>query len=42
MWFIPINRPETKDVALYLSLVGVALYLVSFISVAVKAFSHNE
>ena len=42
VWFIPINRPETEDVALYLSLVGVVLYLVSFISVTVKAFSHNE
>lgn len=42
VWFIPVNRPETEDVALYWSLAGVALYLISFVTVTVKAFSHKE
>ena len=42
VWFIPVNRPETEDVALYCSLAGVALYLISFVTVTVKAFSHKE
>ena len=42
VWFIPVNRPETEDVALYSSLAGVALYLISFVTVTVKAFSHKE
>ena len=42
VWFIPVNRPETEDVALYASLAGVALYLISFVTVTVKAFSHKE
>ena len=42
VWFIPVNRPETEDVALYSSLTGVALYLISFVTVTVKAFSHKE
>ena len=35
-------RPATEDVALYCSLAGVALYLISFVTVTVKAFSHKE
>ena len=42
VWFIPVNRPATEDVALYCSLAGVALYLISFVTVTVKAFSHKE
>ena len=42
VWFIPVNRPETEDVALYSSLAGVALYLISFMTVTVKAISHKE
>ena len=42
VWFIPVNRPETEDVALYSSLAGVALYLISFVTVTVKAFSRKE
>lgn len=42
VWFIPVNRPATEDVALYCSLAGVALYLISFVNVTVKAFSHKE
>lgn len=42
VWFIPVNRPETEDVALYWSLAGVVLYLISFVTVTVKAFSHKE
>lgn len=42
VWFIPVNRPETEDVALYASLAGVALYLISFVTVTVKAFSRKE
>ena len=39
VWFIPVNRPATE---LYCSLAGVALYLISFVTVTVKAFSHKE
>ena len=42
VWFIPVNRPATEDVALYCSLAGVALYLISFVTVTVKAFSCKE
>ena len=42
VWFIPVNRPATEDLALYCSLAGVALYLISFVTVTVKAFSHKE
>ena len=33
VWFIPVNRPATEDVA---------LYLISFVTVTVKAFSCKE
>lgn len=42
VWFIPVNRPETEDVALYWSLAGVVLYLISFVTVTVKAFSNKD
>ena len=42
VWFIPVNRPATEDVALYCSMAGVALYLISFVTVTVKAFSCKE
>ena len=42
VWFIPVNLPEGESTALYSSLAGVALYLISFVTVTVKAFSHKE
>ena len=42
IWFIPVNYPEAEATALYWSVAGVALYLISFVTVTVKAFSHKE
>ena len=42
VWFIPVNHPEAEDTTLYWSLAGVVLYLISFVTVTVKAFSHKE
>lgn len=42
IWFIPVNYPEAEATALYWSVAGVALYLLSFVGVTVKAFSHKE
>lgn len=42
VWFIPVNLPEGESTALYSSLAGVALYLISFVTVTVKAFSRKE
>lgn len=42
VWFIPVNLPEGESTALYCSLAGVALYLISFVTVTVKAFSRKE
>lgn len=39
VWFIPVNRPASEDVCLYTSLVGVAMYVVSVVTAAVKGFS---
>lgn len=39
VWFIPVNRPASEDVCLYVSLVGVAMYVVSVITAAVKGFA---
>ena len=39
VWFIPVNRPASEDVCLYTSLVGVAMYVVSVITAAVKGFA---
>jgi hypothetical protein len=42
VWFIPVNRPASEDVCLYVSLVGVAMYVVSVITAAVKGFCSKE
>ena len=39
VWFIPVNRPASEDVCLYISLVGAAMYVVSVITAAVKGFA---
>ena len=38
VWFIPVNRPETEDVALYCSLAGVALVIPSMAAASNTAF----
>lgn len=39
VWFIPVNRPASEDVCLYISLAGVAMYVVSVFAAAVKGFA---
>lgn len=42
VWFIPVNRPQSEDVCLYLSLVGVAMYVISILACAAKDPSVKE
>lgn len=42
VYFIPVNYPQAEETALYLSLVGIALYLVSIITMIVEALSAKE
>lgn len=42
VYFIPVNYPKAEETALYLSLVGIALYLVSIITMIVEALSAKE
>ena len=39
VWFIPVNRPASEDVFLSLSLVCVAMSVVSVLAAAVKGFA---
>ena len=42
VWFIPVNRPQSEDVCLYLSLVGVAMYVIYILACAAKDPSVKE
>lgn len=42
VWFIPVNRPAAADVCLYLSVAGIAMYLIAVLTAAVKAFTEKE
>lgn len=42
VYFIPVNYPQAEETALYLSLVGIVLYLVSIIIMIVEALSAKE
>lgn len=42
VYFIPVNYPQSEEIALYLSLVGIALYLASIITLVVEALSAKE
>lgn len=42
VYFIPVNYPQAEETALYLSLAGIALYLVSIVIMIVEALSAKE
>lgn len=37
VWFIPVNYPEAEETALMISIVGVAFYVLSIISLSLSA-----
>ena len=42
VWFIPVNYPSAEKVSLYLSCVGLALYVVAYVVTTVKAFTAKD
>lgn len=42
VYFIPVNYPAAEADCLHLSIAGLAFYLISIVTVAVKAFSAKE
>lgn len=42
VYFIPVNYPASEEVALHISIVGVACYLIAVIAMIVKAFAKNR
>ena len=42
VYFIPVNYPQSEETALYLSLVGLVLYLASIIIMIVEALTDKE
>lgn len=36
VWFIPVNYPESEEVALWISIAGVASYVLSIITLAIS------
>ncbi|MSS12663.1 hypothetical protein [Bifidobacterium tsurumiense] len=42
IYFIPVNYPQAEQVALNISLIGVACYFVAIVALIVRAFSRHQ